>query len=169
MAMIVEAELTAVGTHKTSLETRAFSLITANLAIATLYFALRTQLGFTADTADGPVRTVLVIALIAVAVSVVAAVLAAVPLRYATFERSYPRQKSGQPEPEHQGLAALLDDAESGASPDLDTELLQARIYQLDRGNSSNSFKAGTILLAFVATSIAVGLFVAAIVIAAPH
>jgi hypothetical protein len=78
----VEADLNAEWQRRSSIETKALAVITANLGVATLYFALRTQLGLESISKSSFVAVCVVLALVATACSIGLAVAAVAPRKF---------------------------------------------------------------------------------------
>ena len=151
VSRVVEAEMTLAWQRKSSFEVRAFSLITANLAVATLYFVLQAQLGYTAHTENSPTRALIVISLVLIAVSLVSAGLSVIP-------RNYPGLEKG-------AFLDYLREARDDAPHDLVVEMVEMRIVQLEHSVRSNSVKAAFLMAAFVALGFSVILLAVALLL----
>jgi len=152
VSKVVEAEITLAWARKSSFEVRAFSLITANLAIVTIYFAIESQLGFTAHTRDSPPRALLVASLVALACSIILAALSVIP-------RNYPGMERG-------GLQQYLNEASQDLPYDLPAELIEFRIVQLEGAARSNQLKGLFLVIAFCSLGLGVLCLSAALLLA---
>ncbi len=148
----VESEITLAWARKSSFEVRAFSLITANLAIVTIYFALELQLGFSAHTKDTPTRALVIVSLVLLVASIVAAGLSAVP-------RDYPGMEAG-------GFQDYLREAAADEPHDLVAEMVEFRIVQLEAATRSNQAKGVFLLVAFVGLAAGIAALAAALLLA---
>lgn len=148
---VIEAEMTSAWARKASFEVRAFSIVTANLAIVTVFLAVQNALGFTAFTQNGAVRALVVTCLILVSLSLVSAGLSALP-------RDYPVMEKG-------GYGDFLKEAADGEAVDLVVEFTEFRIGQLESATLSNEKKAFWTVLAFSLLAAAVMLFAISLVL----
>jgi len=128
LADYVDSELAYEWQRKTSLETRAFAAVTANLGFVTLFLALSANVEFGLDS--GTAEVWIQIALGFVLLSIALAVLVAAPANYAT--------------PTLEALRSLYTRASSGdiVRQDLKSEIVEARIFQLGSARKSNKRKA---------------------------
>jgi hypothetical protein len=150
----VEAEITSAWQRKTSIETRSFALVTMNLGVATLYFALQTQFGINPQTISPTTRTLLLFSVLGLAVSVVNAAASALPFNY--------------PIPAMAAFDDLLAAAKAG-DPDQVEEILESRIKQLKSFTASNSRKVAFMIVSFLAFAAASVLMIFAIVTASAY
>lgn len=140
VADYVELEVASSWQRKTGLETRSFALVTLNLGVATLYFALQDQLGLSPlEIAAGP-KTVLLVGLIASCISIFSAAGSAIPLNY--------------PIPELDAFDELIEAVKKGETGVKD-EILQVRLHQLKSATRSNTLKAILIVLSFITFAVA--------------
>jgi hypothetical protein len=138
--------------RKNSLETRALGIVSANLAIVTLYFVLVTTQLLSVQVKGGTSRTLTWIALISAIVSLVTALISAVPASYPTTELP--------------AFTDALSDVKLGMPEnELREEIIEARIAQLAAASKLNAWKAGIAILSFAALVAAVALFVIALVL----
>jgi hypothetical protein len=135
--------------RKASFETRSFAVITANLGLVTAFLALRTQLDLAQQLATGHQHTWATTALIAAGVSIVVAVLSALPWNYPSLDPDALRQ-----------LSVAVD---QGKDTGIGNELREARVAQLQQTVKANNTKGVLSLLAFVALGVAAGGLVAAL------
>lgn len=133
----LNAEITAAYARKTSLETRATALITAALAAVTLYIALRSNIAnATLLAAEGRAEWVTG-ALIIVGVSIMFAIVVALPLSYPMLGKA--------------AFDEYIGEVERGEAHDHRLELLRARSKALGIMIQSNNIKVWALLGGFVA------------------
>lgn len=152
ISKVIEAEITSAWVRKSSLEVRAFSLISANVAVVTIFFALQSNLGYTAFRQNGLVRLLVIAGLVLMVISVVAALISA-------FPRNYPVMESG-------GYGQYLKEASDDEDVDLVFEFVEFRISQLEAASASNSSKSWFVLLAFSTIGVAILVLTIALVAA---
>jgi hypothetical protein len=127
----IEADLASETQRKSSLETKAAAILTANLGIVTLFFAVRTQLGLATISTKTLGGWLVYGALLAILVSITFAVLTAIPKRYgaASIEK----------------LTALVDYAQRTPGYDYEAALqniIKSRLVDLTDADRANSRKA---------------------------
>ena len=135
----LDSELNAEAAFKSSLESRAFALITANLGIATLFVALATQFGRWTSLGQGDPQWWVFAALYLAAGSIVLGVVSALPMRVAAAAKGTER--------------SLLTQLREGDDVDPISERLDIadlKIERLDTMRTGNVFRSRTILWSFV-------------------
>ena len=152
LAAYVDRELGYEWQRKSSLETRGFAIVTANLAFITLFLAISAQLELLDNLSERSMRWLLLAALILVALSTALAVLATVPRNY--------------PTPEATALEELLqsildDDVSIGQTTQ---EIAEVSIAQLRAATEANDFKARLSVGAFIALAAATVALAAALI-----
>lgn len=154
---VVESSLDDAWRRKESFETRAFALATANLAIATLYFAMLDQLGSTKDLSHHLPEVLIIVALAAGAASVISAVASTIPVNYPSISAATLRKDS-----------ALVKGDEVSEGDVLDAQI-DARLTQYARAQEASAFRGWLALAAFVLFGIAVAFFIATAVAISLH
>lgn len=139
LAAYVDSEFDYEWRRKTSLETRAFALVTANLAMVTLYLAVRAQSTLLAVIQGGAPRCFAVVAFALIAISTFAAVISAAPMRYAG--------------PHPDAFQELANSLQSEKAASVQKEIIEARIAQLSRAFEANNRKATYAVFAFICTA----------------
>lgn len=150
-AAYVDSELTYEWQRKSAMETRAFGIVTADLALAALFFAIADQLDLLAGLNSSPSAGLRVVATVAAASSVLLSVAAALPMKYAA-----PRLKA---------VRRLLADVESMTENDVAQEVLETRVAQLASARISNGIKAALTIAAFVAMATSAGALLGALLL----
>lgn len=132
-----------------SSETRALAIVTLNVAITTVYFALRTQLGLWTGSIPDGIKWLLIASTAVQFVSIVLAVLAVIPASVKILDAAAFRiLRTSVNEQEEQDL--------------LTDELLEARVEELDRLSTVARNKAGLTLASVIVFALAVVVFVVA-------
>ena len=132
----VEKELDGETATKSSFEVKAFSLVSLNLGIVTLYFALRTQLALWQSVTWGVPDFLLVASTTLALASVVTAAIVALPARVLLL----PNQALDKL------YTAATSEAYRGA---IIEEVLESRIKQLQAKSDTNSRKATLVVVSF--------------------
>lgn len=154
---VLESSLDDAWRRKESFETRAFALATANLAIATLYFAMLDQLGSTKDLSHSLPEVLIIVALAAGAGSVISAIVSTIPVNYPSISAATLREDS-----------ALVKGDEVSEGDVLDAQI-DARLAQYARAQEASALRGWLALAAFVLFGIAVAFFIATAVAISLH
>jgi hypothetical protein len=150
LSTVVEAELTAATSRKTSLETRAGSVIVAAGAVVTVFLTLRQALGLDLALLDSVPAAFVLWGLIFAGAALVAGVVGATPLRYMTLDGEYFRY-------------LLRDELER---PDLKEELVDLRAIALTQTTNANAFKGLIVFIGYALITISLALLTIALFIA---
>lgn len=135
----VVGELATEAARKQAIETRSFSIISANLALPTLFFAFRVQFNLAGKLAHGGLHGASVLALVASGAATVLAVVAAIPWNY--------------PAPTSADIAELGESLQADPD-DVVAQIREARLAQLAKAADTNGWKSVVLFLAFLATGI---------------
>jgi hypothetical protein len=131
----IQIEMDSIWARKVSLESRAFAVFTLNLAIATLYLAIRSQANLDTIYPGKPSFVVLIITFIVMGASTVLAILVALPGRWPGL---------GVP-----ALDKLV--KKSGSSPwPYDYVFAKAKLKRLERAREANQLKAKLMIASFI-------------------
>lgn len=149
----LSATLATEWLRKSSFETRAFALVTANLGFVTLFLALRTQLDLAQRLDRQPASCLALLALAASVASIGAAVVSALPWNY--------------PEVDPQALKDLSADIDAGGADDVSGQIREVRLSQLEKTVAANNIKGVSSLVGFVGLAVGAAALVAALVTAA--
>jgi len=148
----IEAELASEVQRKSGLESRGLSIVTANLGIPTLYFALRTQL---LRSNHGLSRYILYSATTLAVVSIVLALLSATPRYYRGTKVDALRKSVAI-------LGKMAPNADDSTAT-LQQNILRAKLSQLTVARAANRSKAIMLSGAFAALGVAIAMFVIAL------
>ena len=130
-------------------ETRALAIITLNVAIVTLFFALRTQLGIWTQPAWDCSRFILLASSLSQLISIAVAVVAVIPARVSLLQAPAFEVLRGGAQVEAESMA---------------DEMLEARIAELAGLSEVSNRKASLTLAAILVFAVAVSLFILAVV-----
>ncbi|WP_133671859.1 MULTISPECIES: hypothetical protein [unclassified Rathayibacter] len=155
------SESNEASARTSSLDTRSTAMITANLALVTIYFAARTQLGISIDTIFAGVASMLNVLVIAstalVLISLFSSVVALFPRR--------PRILSNYSEMVFD--LQTVDRRAQMSDNEVETTLVLMRGRQLDRVLQINRQKSIAMLVCVTATALAIGLFAVTLAVSA--
>lgn len=132
-----------------SSETRALAIITLNVGITTVYFALRAQLGLWTGSIPDCIKILLIASTAILFASIVVAVVAVIPANVKVLDANAFRELRNSVN--RDGPQDLLTD-----------ELLEARVAELERLSKVARAKASLTLAAVIIFAIAVVVFVLA-------
>lgn len=150
LSKLVETELTAANARKTSLETRAGSIVVAAGAVVTVFLTLRQALELNlALLAPVPAGFVLW-GLIAAGVALLVGVTGAIPLRYTTLDGEY--------------LRYLLRDELDRS--DLAEELVDLHAITLTSTTTANAFKGVVVFIGYALIVVSLVLLAVALMVA---
>jgi hypothetical protein len=154
LAGYVNRELAYEWQRKASFETRAFAIVTANLAITTLFFAISAQLGLEGNFRTAPMKWLLLASLLFAALSTIFAVLVAVPRDY--------------PAPDATGLQEMFHSIVDGkhSAEEAGQDVVEVEIAQLRAATKANDYKATMSIFAFAALAAAALALAAALILA---
>jgi hypothetical protein len=155
----VSQQTTLEAQRKSSIESKSFSILTASLALITLYIALSNQTQLEANLRKASPRDFLLVALVAAVCSIVAALWAARPIAYPTVSIDDLNDARGR------FRAASADSQDTPES--IADELLEAQIRDLKEAREINtcrakSLYAGLVLLGIETIGLIVSLSLAA-------
>lgn len=155
LADYVNQQISIEWLRKAALETKSYSSLTANLAIATLYIALSNQPDLHVNLTKGVVRDFLLVGLLAATASIVAAVIAAAP-------RAYPGPKAEDLEE-----IRLMVSRPGIQHKDLIDMLIETQIRDLSRARFSNNSRSRGLFLSLLFLGIELVSLLVSIAIAA--
>ena len=125
----VDSEFAFEWQRKAAFETRAFAIVSANLALATLFLAVGAQFELLAHLDESPASWLRTVAIVAAAISTSAAVAAAFPGNYSAAPAD--------------ALLELLDRSPSMKPDDIADQIARSRIAQLAAGEEVKRNKSG--------------------------
>lgn len=147
LSSAIDAETTAAYGRKTSLETRAGSIVVAGGAVVTVFLTLRQALSLDLALIEpGPANLVLW-GLIAAGVALLAGIVGAVPIRYVSLDGDFMR-------------VLLRDDIERA---DLREQLVDIRAQALTTITTANAIKGWVVLAGYVCITASVVLLTLAL------
>lgn len=150
LASAVDAETTAAYSRKTSLETRAGSIVVAAGAVVTVFLTLRQALGLDLALLEPIPAWLVLVGLIAAGVALLAGIAGALPIKYAALDGEFLR-------------VLLRDDLDRG---DMREELVDLRAVALSRITTANAIKGTIVLVGYILVVVVVALLALALVVA---
>lgn len=144
VATYIDSELTYEWQRKTSFETRAFALVTANLGLVTLFFAISAQTRLLRHFATGFPHAALILTLLPIATSLCLAVCSAMPGNYSAPTVEAIRALQGRVFDRNMSIDQVTE------------EVVEARLLQLESAGLTNKRRARFSMASFIALAIAV-------------
>ena len=151
LASVIDAETTAAYGRKTSLETRAGSIVVAAGAVVTVFLALRQALDLNLALLDPFPATVTGLGLILAGAALLFGIASAIPIRYTSLDAEFVR-------------VLLRDDIDR---TDLREELIDLRASALTRISTANSIKGWIVLCGYSLVVLSVLALATSIIVAA--
>lgn len=147
----VDSEFAFEWQRKAAFETRAFAIVSANLALTTLFLAVGAQFQLLAHLDESPASWLRTVAIVAAAISTSAAVAAAFPGNYSAAPAD--------------ALLELLDRSSNMKPDEIADQIARSRIAQLAQAKKSNATKVVFTFLSFAALGVAACALTAALLL----